>query len=72
MTHHCGDCGRLEGQLHIAGCDIERCPKCHGQLLSCACDFPMIFGEQNFFFDKNRKKYIRFKVAKSVDEDFDM
>ena len=33
----CHDCGVEEGQLHKYGCDMERCPKCRGQLISCNC-----------------------------------
>lgn len=38
----CGDCGTTKNHLHHDGCDIERCPKCHGQLLSCDCNFPTL------------------------------
>jgi len=31
----CGDCGIKEGQLHQFGCDMEICPYCGGQLISC-------------------------------------
>lgn len=33
----CGDCGVKEGQLHLPGCDMERCPFCGAQLISCDC-----------------------------------
>ena len=33
----CGDCGVIVGQLHVPQCDLEQCPKCLGQLLSCGC-----------------------------------
>ena len=33
----CDDCGATPGNHHHPGCDIEECPRCHGQLLSCDC-----------------------------------
>jgi len=35
----CGDCGVSPGGWHHPGCDMQRCPACRGQLLSCGCDF---------------------------------
>lgn len=31
----CGDCGAKMGEYHKLYCDIQRCPICGGQLLSC-------------------------------------
>ncbi len=35
--HYCHDCNTPLGQLHHLGCDMERCPKCGGQLIACGC-----------------------------------
>ena len=34
---NCNDCGTKPGELHTAGCDIERCPRCGMQKIACDC-----------------------------------
>ncbi len=33
----CHDCFAVLGQYHCFGCDVEQCPRCSGQSLSCNC-----------------------------------
>jgi len=35
----CHDCNVKLGAIHHENCDVERCPKCGGQMLSCDCDW---------------------------------
>jgi hypothetical protein len=36
-TGRCHDCGVRPGGFHHFGCDMERCPRCGGQLFCCDC-----------------------------------
>lgn len=38
-NERCHDCGieNKNGMIHHFGCDMERCPRCKGQLISCNC-----------------------------------
>ena len=33
----CHDCNVAVGGFHHPGCDMEECPRCGGQLISCGC-----------------------------------
>ena len=33
----CHDCGVAPGGFHHPGCDVERCPRCDGQLIGNHC-----------------------------------
>lgn len=41
----CHDCAAVMGQLHAIGCDMEFCPRCSGQALSCDCMLESDFEE---------------------------
>lgn len=35
----CHDCGVSQGGFHHIGCDMQRCPLCRRQMMSCGCRF---------------------------------
>lgn len=38
ITRPCHDCEVRAGELHLEGCDMERCPRCSGQFMCCECE----------------------------------
>lgn len=36
-TERCGDCNVPRGAVHHHGCDLEQCPACDSQAISCGC-----------------------------------
>jgi TIR domain len=42
----CHDCATLIGQYHVSSCDMEQCPACDGQRISCGCQSRAISNDE--------------------------
>lgn len=60
----CGDCGCGLGEQHYRSCDIERCPKCGMQLISCDCHPIFEVTEEQEKDKEYMEKLIRFQQIK--------
>jgi len=38
----CHDCGAKEGEIHSPGCDMQTCPFCRTQLITCGCCYKLL------------------------------
>ncbi len=52
----CGDCGVHVGEKHLDMCDIERCPTCGLQFISCDCGIKYELEEKDM---KDLDEYIK-------------
>lgn len=50
INKKCHDCGIVNkrGNVHHFGCDVERCPRCKGQIISCSCNKQKLYKENTF------------------------
>jgi len=54
----CHDCGVKEGEIHQRGCDMEKCPFCGGQLITCSCRYTKLgFDYQAPVWDYNTNSF---------------
>jgi hypothetical protein len=54
----CHDCGVKEGEIHQRGCDMERCPFCGDQLITCSCRYTKLgFDYKEPIWDREKMAY---------------
>jgi hypothetical protein len=49
MSEQICDCGVKEGELHHLNCDMEKCPICGGQSISCGCCYKHFYPDYKGF-----------------------
>lgn len=54
----CHDCGCKEGEIHELGCDMERCPFCGEQLITCGCFYWILGVEPDKETDEDEKRWV--------------
>lgn len=67
----CGDCSCKLNEQHLNSCDIERCPCCGGQMLSCDCGVKYEMNDEMkkhlpFYIERQRQANI--KEAKEMEQ----
>ena len=60
--HHCPECYVGMGGFHHAGCGIEQCPECNGQVSLCLCE-----GAEKYHILPSREWWIR--LPRAIGED---
>lgn len=57
----CHDCGVREGEIHRFGCNIELCPFCFNQLITCYCrneHFDIVGLSRDLDEDQKNKRWL--------------
>lgn len=60
--YECHDCSATKGQIHLLGCDVEQCPVCKEQLISCEHFYGLkpkfsYLGNNQLFYKPAKKEY---------------